>query len=87
MFVEPDPSKILPNIKEGIDLYFERRLEPGSFTRACLENDLMKAMSCADPASMYNLPHICAYLRWNVPARSSGVWGSYQAVQNFLDER
>lgn len=69
------------HIREGIDTYWRRRLEPGSFVRAVLENDLMGACNSADPESASCLFWIVGYLYNNAPA---GCHGSPEAVSKWL---
>ena len=70
-------------VKEEIDDYVHNRREPGSFTRAVLENNLKEAFFHADISSQVRMKDIIMYAYWEIP----GVcWGSEQAVRNWLNE-
>ena len=70
-----------PELIETFDRYVMHRIEPGSFTRSCLENNLMEAMGKADIHNRYRLHEICSYI-FNVLPRNS--WGSHENVKSWL---
>lgn len=52
--------------------------EPGGFTRAVLENNLIEAVGAADPYSLHALHDICKVLYNELP---SSIWGSPEKVR------
>jgi hypothetical protein len=66
----------------GLQRYFEHHVEPGSFLRAVLENDLMGAMAAFDWSGDYR--GLVEFLYCEVPSRRSGLWGSAEAVAAWL---
>jgi hypothetical protein len=66
----------------GIDRYIERRIEPGSFLRAVLENNLREALGRADETNRDALFDIVAYIYNCCPFNS---WGSPEAVETWLN--
>jgi len=61
-----------PRIAEALERYAESRLEPGSFLRAALENDLGQAILAADPASLEALPVILDHIANRLQPSSHG---------------
>jgi len=61
-----------PRIAEALERYAESRLEPGSFLRAALENDLGQAILAADPASLEALPAILDHIANRLQPSSHG---------------
>ena len=59
-------------IAEALERYAESRLEPGSFLRAALENDLGQAILAADPASLEALPAILDHIANRLQPLSHG---------------
>jgi len=68
---------------ETIDLYVQHGCEPGSCTRAILENDLLGACRNADMTSRYLLFDIVSYLYNKVP---NDCWGSPKRVREHLQK-
>jgi hypothetical protein len=66
---------------ETIRLYVEYGCEPGSCTRAILENDLVGACRNADHTTRMILFDIVAYLYNHVDLR---CWGSREKVDNWI---
>ena len=66
---------------EGIRLYIERGVRPGSFLCAVIQNDLRESCGCADDENMANLPAYVAYFYNEAP---SDCWGSFQKMQNWM---
>lgn len=70
-----------PGIPEGIyaalKLWVENRVMPGSFTRACLENNLSEAIAHADDNSYAALREIVGFIYWELPGN---CWGSPEQV-------
>lgn len=68
----------------GIIRYFELHNQPGSFLQAVLEDSLMNACIAADEENMQLLPAYAKWLFMHAPARSYNIWGSKDAVKNWL---
>ena len=73
------------NIPDGvlcaIKRYVEHGVEPGSFTRAVLENNLVQSFNKADEESYRKLKDICKYIYLCMPAE---IWGSKERVDNYI---
>lgn len=67
--------------KQTIDDYVEKGYEPGGFVRACLENDLSRALGRADPVNSRHLKDIVGYIHMEIPA---SVHGSPEKVDAHL---
>ena len=59
-------------IKDGLDRYEKQHTQTGSFLRAVLENDLMKAVDRADFDSYRDLYEICNYISNELPSTCHG---------------
>lgn len=70
------PEDIAPLIR-----YIAHKIEPGSFLRAVLENNLSEAMGRAD---MYNRRKIFEYVQWLYNEAPADCWGSPQNVHDWL---
>ena len=68
-------------IVDTIQAYVEHRLEPGSFVRAVLENDLCTAVFQAHPLMLPYLRAVCLYVYWEIPGN---CWGSKEIVERWL---
>jgi hypothetical protein len=66
----------------GLDRYVEHHIEPGSFLRCVLENDLRGAMGHADSINRFALFDIVAYVYNCCPY---DCWGSREAVEKWLE--
>lgn len=66
---------------ETIDRYVEGGCEPGSCTRAILENDLVGAVRHADPQSQILLAEIVKYVYNHTPL---ACWGSPAKVNAWM---
>lgn len=66
---------------DTIDDYYKRGLQPGSFVRAVLENDLKAAFSCADMENRLAMFDIVQYVYNNLPI---GCYGSPKLVDEWL---
>jgi hypothetical protein len=67
---------------EGLRLYFEQGIPPGSFMCGVLENDLQKACGHADMVNRHNVVNWVEWLWANAPSAS---WGSPEAVQRWIE--
>jgi hypothetical protein len=74
------PARLL----RGLVDYAEKRNETGtgSFLRAIVENDLMSAVTRADPESFAALSSICAFVHNELPAV---CWGTKDKVRDWLE--
>ena len=71
------PESTIQTIKD----YVNHGLEPGSFVRAVLENNLAMAFAKADIYNERALKQIVTYVFNKIPHNS---WGSPEAVENWL---
>jgi len=77
-------SQVPEYMHEGIRLYVEHRIKPGSFLMAVLENNFVEAIGFADNNNLRCLPQWAELLRWELPGN---CWGSPEKVQAWLDGR
>jgi hypothetical protein len=75
---------ISDNIKETLDRYIINKIEPGSFLRAVLENDLYTALANADLENKYAIYNICNYIVNTLP---TNCYGSLEIVKNWLRKK
>jgi hypothetical protein len=68
------------NVTEAIANYLVHGWDAGSFTMACLRNDLATAAISAHPSSLKSLGHIGQWLALSAP---EGSWGSRQMVEGW----
>ena len=73
--------ELSPDNIETLRRYIDNRIEPGSFVRAVLENDLKTACSCADMVNRRKIFEYVEYLYQNAP---SPCWGSPEKVDAWL---
>ena len=66
----------------GICRYLDQGIEPGSFLRAVICNDLKEAVGAADDENLANLPAYVAYFYNEAPC---GSWGSVEAFDGWLN--
>lgn len=71
------PSYMIP----GLTRYLVDRIPPGSFLMAVLQNDLMKALSCADSANINCLKAYGMFLYNHAPL---GSYGTRENVDSWL---
>jgi len=75
-------SEAIPErIKRAIDLHVTEGRPCGHFTTAILENNLIGAMTHADPQSMESIYDIVNYCYLFIP---SPCWGSPKAVADWI---
>lgn len=72
---------LLPeNLRQGIYLYIEKKIQPGSFLCAVLENNLTEAVvRCSTPLD--ELKTVIRFLIWEAP---SECWGSKDKMNAWL---
>jgi len=66
--------------------YFEKGWTPGDFLRSVLENDLVGTFAYADDTNKLYVHKYVQWLWWHAPGRSSGAWGSVEAVEEWIRE-
>ena len=76
-------ARSLP-LGESIVAYFETRRPTGDFLRNLLANDLVGAFSHADDTNARMMKDYVVFLYNNVPGRATGLWGSHDAVKEWL---
>ena len=76
-----DYSKIPAHMREGVRLYVEHRVKPGSFLMAVLENNFKETVGRADETNLCYLQEWAEFLRWEIP---SACQGSPEKVQAWL---
>lgn len=75
-----DYSSIPEHLREGLDRWLRHGIEPGSFLRAVLANDLYSAVTRADPVSLAALKPIIQFLYDQAP---EGSFGSPQVLREY----
>ena len=76
-----DYSMIPEHCRDGIQLYIEQGIPPGSFLQAVLENNLVRAFGMADHIDMHHIRDYCEFLYNEAPASS---WGSPEKVEAWI---
>ena len=59
-------------MREGLRLYVEEGIPPGSFLTSVIENDLMQAVDRADDRNIRNLPAYANYFYNHTPSACHG---------------
>jgi len=77
-------SRVPLHLHGGIVRYIAQNIEPGSFLRAVLENDLKGACARADEDSKAALWDIVGFLYNYAPM---GCWGSPDKVSRWIEQR
>ena len=72
------------NIIESLNRYVIKRVPPGGFLRAVLENNLMEAFGRADFQNKAELSAICNYVYNELPMN---CWGSRERVNKWLENK
>lgn len=80
--ITPDPNQCPVSVMRAFEAYIDDGLPPGDFIRACLENNLLEAFHRADTENLQAIPHIVAWLYWNMP---SNLWKSQEVVSHHID--
>ena len=73
------------HMRAGIRRYLYHGIVPGRFLKAVMENDLVGAFGAADDVNRSILWNYANMLYNAFPPRSTGVWGSVQAVEDWRD--
>ena len=77
-----DYSALPEHMREGMQLYIEHGVLPGSFLQAVLENDLMGALRNADDINLHRLPDYGRFLYNEMPL---AIFGSPEKVKAHAD--
>lgn len=76
---------LLPyHMQDGMRRYIEQGIEPGSFLRSVLENNLIDAFSHADDVNRYRMIDYASFLFNEAP---SNCWGSPEKVNVWIKEK
>lgn len=73
--------RIPDDMIDGLELYINNRIKPGSFMTAVLANDLMEAVGKADYRNIVNIPAYTYFLHNFAPHE---CFGSYEKVEKWL---
>jgi hypothetical protein len=76
-------DRLPSHMREAAQLYIEHGVEPGSFLRAVLENNLCEAASRADATNLIFLHDYAWWLYNDIPA---SAWGSPAKVSAWILE-
>lgn len=76
-------ERIPKHMREGVRLYLEEGIEPGSFLRAVLENNFTLTYAQADSINRECLFSWAEFLWWEMPGNS---WGSSEKVQAWIND-
>ena len=77
----PEPF-LPPHMVDGMKLYLEHGVEPGSFMMSVLCNDLRGAIGRADHINSRFLANIVSWLTSEAP---SACWGSPERVRRWIE--
>ena len=75
-----DYGQIPPHMMNSLIRYITKRIRPGGFLEAVLNNDLERAVGCADSTNQQIIPVYIAYLTNHAPR---GCWGYHSAVADW----
>jgi hypothetical protein len=76
--------EIPDRMREGIELYINCGVLPGSFLQAVIKNDLKQAVMYADDENMANLPAYANYFYNHAP---HDCWGSENLMESWVREK
>lgn len=77
-------NKLPAHMQEAARLYVERGIQPGSFLRAVLENNLTESFGQADDE---NRLFMFEWARWLYNDAPGGCWGSKDVVAEWINRR
>ena len=72
------------NTTAAIQRYIDHGIDPGSFLRAALSNNLKETLGRADEDNLANIPALGAYLYNEVPAI---CWGDEETVREWIKKK
>jgi hypothetical protein len=70
--------------REGLRLYVEEHVEPGSGLRACLQNDLREAIGRVWQRTPESAQDLCLVVSWLYNEAPGPCWGSKDKVVAWL---
>ena len=74
--------EILPqHMQDGVRLYLDKGVKPGSFLTAVLSNNLVEAFKTADVTNIMNMQRWATWLYNDCPV---GAWGSLDKVESWI---
>lgn len=73
-----------PHMRDGLERYLNKGIEPGGFMRAVLCNDLLGAVQSAD---IVNRHHLNTILMWLLAYAPSDAWGSPEAYTYWIQRK
>lgn len=76
-----EECNVADNLRDGLELYLLRKILPGGFLIACLENNLSEAMGRASTQTWEYVHNVVMFLYNYAPSDS---WGSPEKVKKFL---
>ena len=76
-----DYSGLPAHMQDGMRLYIERGIPPGSFQRAVLSNDLLEAFRRADDVNSHAMRSYAVFLACQAPC---GCLGSQDHVKEWI---
>ena len=76
-----DYSYLPGHMQSAARLYVERGVQPGSFLRAVLANNLVEAFQCADEDNRAAMFYWAKFMHMELP---SGSWGSEDKVSAWI---
>ena len=77
------PLAIPEHMRDGLQLYIDHGIKPGSFMRAILENDLKNAVFLADAVNRNRFSDYIYILHQYAPGR---CWGSPEKFEAWVAE-
>jgi hypothetical protein len=79
---QPNYEMLPEHMREGMQLWVERGIDPGDFLMAVLQNDLMGALGKADSTNIDRLKDYGMFLYNEVP---SDCFGSLENVSAWME--
>lgn len=79
-----DYSLIPKHMGDGVKLYLEYGIHPGSFLTAVLENNLVESVARADNINRSQIAEWARFLYAEMPRES---WGSKEKVDAYIKKR
>lgn len=80
--MNPSEPFLPEHMRDGMKLYLENGIEPGSFLSVVLNNNLKEAVGRADHINLQYLTNIVSYCYNCVP---SAAWGRPNSVESWIE--
>lgn len=77
-------SLIPEHMRDGVKLYLEYGIRPGSFLTTVLENNLVKSIALADNVNQAHIVEWAKFLYNELPMES---WGSKEKVNAWIEKK